>query len=108
MYSTLALGKLKAGSKFSTIEIKRNTAREEEITFEIKFCGICHTDVHVSNNELQNAKYPCVPGHEIAGIVMDLGSKVTKFKKGDRVGVGYFMDSCLNCEGLLFCLMGLG
>ena len=65
--------------------------------FEIKYCGICHTDVHVANNEFGRTEYPCVPGHELAGVVTKVGSKVRKFKPGDRVGVGCISDSCMKC-----------
>lgn len=64
---------------------------------DIKFAGICHSDIHTVRNEWKNAVYPIVPGHEIAGIVSAVGSAVTKFKVGDRVGVGCFVDSCVGC-----------
>ena len=98
MYSTVAWAKTSADSKFSEIKIKRNVAGEHDVTFELKYCGICHTDVHIANNDMMSTKYPCVPGHELAGVVTSVGSAVTKCKVGDRVGVGCVVDSCMNCE----------
>jgi alcohol dehydrogenase (NADP+) len=65
---------------------------------EILFSGICHSDVHVGQNDFGNTQFPCVPGHEILGRVREIGDKVTKFKVGDLVGVGCFVDSCRNCK----------
>ena len=50
------------------------------MTFELKYCGICHTDVHISDNDMGRTHYPCVPGHELAGVVTTVGSNVTKYK----------------------------
>ncbi len=65
--------------------------------FDLKYCGVCHTDVHFANNDLGNTTYPCVPGHELAGIVTKVGTNVTKLAVGDKVGVGCIVDSCLDC-----------
>ena len=97
MYSTVAWAKTAADSEFSKIEIQRNVAGEHDVTFEVKYCGICHTDVHIANNDMMSTKYPCVPGHELAGVVTNIGPGVTKVKVGDRVGVGCIVDSCGNC-----------
>merc|ERR1712126_361167 len=99
MYSTVAWAKTSPDSEFSKIEISRNLAGENDVTFDLKYCGICHTDVHVACNHMGNTHYPCVPGHELAGIVTKVGANVTKVKVGDRVGVGCISDSCMNCEG---------
>jgi len=101
MYTTFAWAKTSAESKFSKIEISRNVAGDKDVTFDLKYCGICHTDVHIANNEMGRVptKYPCVPGHELAGIVTKVGANVTKVKVGDSVGVGCISDSCMNCEG---------
>ena len=64
-------------SDFSKINISRNIAGENDVTFDLKYCGICHTDVNVACNDGGSAHYPCVPGNELAGVV-------TKFKVGDR------------------------
>ena len=63
----------------------------------MQYCGVCHSDLHIARNDLKGAVYPCVPGHELAGIVVAVGSKVTKFAVDDHVGVGCFVDSCLEC-----------
>ena len=98
MYSTVAWAKTSADSKFSEIKIQRNVAGEHDVTFELKYCGICHTDVHIANNDMMSTKYPCVPGHELAGVVTGVGSGVTKCKVGDRVGVGCIVDTCMACK----------
>ena len=76
--------------------INRNKVGDYDVNFSIKYCGICHTDIHFSAGDLP-AMYPMVPGHELAGIVTEVGKKVTKCKVGDRVGVGCMVDSCLQC-----------
>ncbi|KAL6954210.1 cinnamyl-alcohol dehydrogenase, partial [Sarracenia purpurea var. burkii] len=62
------------------------------------YCGICHTDLHRIKNDWGGSNYPLVPGHEIVGIVTDIGSKVKKFKVGDRVGVGCMVGACHSCD----------
>ncbi|KAJ8443582.1 hypothetical protein Cgig2_019564 [Carnegiea gigantea] len=71
---------------------------EKDVTFKVLYCGICHSDLHFIKNEWGNAKYPAVPGHEIVGEVTQVGSKVQKFKVGDKVGVGCMVGSCRSCE----------
>ena len=98
MYSTVAWGKTAANSCFRQIQIERNVAAECDVSLDVKFCGICHTDVHFANNDLGITKYPCVPGHEIAGVVTRVGPGVTRCRVGDRVGVGCIVDTCMTCE----------
>ncbi|KAL3356096.1 hypothetical protein AABB24_016987 [Solanum stoloniferum] len=62
------------------------------------YCGICHSDLHQLKNEWSNSIYPMVPGHEVVGVVTEIGSKVEKFKIGDKVGVGCLVGSCRKCE----------
>jgi uncharacterized zinc-type alcohol dehydrogenase-like protein len=76
---------------------ERRDPREHDVVIDIKFCGICHTDIHMTRGEFPNSIFPMVPGHEIAGVVSSVGSAVTKFKKGDKVGVGCMVDSCRVC-----------
>ena len=102
MYSTQAWAKDGPKSSFQKIEIKRNVCGDEDVTFAVKFCGICHSDVHVAENHLdvpggKKTNYPCVPGHELAGVVTEVGRNVTKYKVGDMVGVGCLSDSCMAC-----------
>lgn len=79
----------------------RREAREHDVVIDIKYCGICHSDIHQTRNEwgdfLEESIFPMVPGHEIAGIVAAVGKKVTKYRVGDKVGVGCFVDSCRTC-----------
>jgi alcohol dehydrogenase (NADP+) len=72
--------------------------RDYDVVIDIQFCGICHTDIHQIRNEWGGSSFPMVPGHEIIGTVSGIGSKVTRYKIGDRVGVGCFVDSCRKCE----------
>ncbi|MFE3290758.1 NAD(P)-dependent alcohol dehydrogenase [Rhodococcus sp. NPDC059234] len=69
-----------------------------DVLIEIKFSGICHSDIHTARNEWGGTRYPIVPGHEITGIVVEVGSEVTRHEVGDRVGVGCFVDSCGHCD----------
>ncbi len=72
-----------------------------DVHIAIEFCGICHSDIHQARNEWGNAVYPMVPGHEIIGIVKAVGPAVTKFKVGDRAGIGCLVDSCRQCPSCL-------
>jgi uncharacterized zinc-type alcohol dehydrogenase-like protein len=78
--------------------IPRPKVTDFTVKYELHYSGICHSDCHTGCNEWFNATYPCVTGHEHAGIVTEVGAKVTKFKVGDRVGVGCFIDACLECK----------
>lgn len=69
-----------------------------EILFDVKYAGICHSDIHTARSEWRPAVYPLVPGHEIAGIVTKVGDRVHDFAVGDKVGVGCMVGSCGNCE----------
>ncbi|MCV7300536.1 NAD(P)-dependent alcohol dehydrogenase [Mycobacterium barrassiae] len=77
--------------------ITRREVGPHDVAFDIHFAGICHSDIHTVKGEWGDVVYPLVPGHEIAGVVTEIGSEVTKFKVGDRVGVGCFVDSCREC-----------
>jgi uncharacterized zinc-type alcohol dehydrogenase-like protein len=87
----------KAGSKLAPYSFERREPGEHDVVFEVKFCGVCHTDIHLTNDEFGGSTFPMVPGHEVAGVVTEVGSAVTKFKKGDKVGVGCMVDSCRTC-----------
>lgn len=76
----------------------RRATGEEDVTFEITHCGICHSDLHQIFNEWKSSMYPMVPGHELVGIVTEVGSKVQRFKVGDHVGVGCMVGSCATCD----------
>ncbi|MEI7545728.1 MAG: NAD(P)-dependent alcohol dehydrogenase [Mycobacteriaceae bacterium] len=78
--------------------ITRRDVGPHDVRFDIHFAGICHSDIHTVRAEWGQPRYPVVPGHEIAGIVTEIGSQVSKFAVGDRVGVGCFVDSCRECK----------
>ncbi|KAK2445490.1 putative mannitol dehydrogenase [Trifolium repens] len=82
----------------SPFNFSRRETGEKDVAFKVLYCGICHSDLHMVKNEWGMSTYPLVPGHEIAGIVTEVGSKVQKFKVGDRVGVGCMVDSCRTCQ----------
>jgi len=85
-------------SPFQPWSFDRRDPREDDILIEILYCGVCHTDIHLARDEWGGAsQYPMVPGHEIVGVVRETGSGVTKWKVGDKVGVGVFVDSCRHC-----------
>ncbi|MFF8094144.1 NAD(P)-dependent alcohol dehydrogenase [Streptomyces sp. NPDC016675] len=78
--------------------IERREVREHDVLIDIKFAGICHSDIHQVQEGWGEAIFPMVPGHEIAGIVSEVGPGVTKYAVGDRVGVGCMVDSCRECD----------
>ncbi|GGY82085.1 NAD(P)-dependent alcohol dehydrogenase [Streptomyces omiyaensis] len=84
--------------------IERRAVRENDVLIDIKFAGICHSDIHQVREGWGEAIFPMVPGHEIAGVVTEVGPGVTRFAVGDRVGVGCMVDSCRTCEN---CRAGL-
>ncbi|MFJ5261228.1 NAD(P)-dependent alcohol dehydrogenase [Streptomyces sp. NPDC088387] len=84
--------------------IERRAVRENDVLIDIKFSGICHSDIHQAREGWGEAIFPMVPGHEIAGIVTEVGPGVTRFAVGDRVGVGCMVDSCRECAN---CKAGL-
>lgn len=77
---------------------ERRAVGDNDVLIEIKYSGICHSDIHTIKGHWGPQKYPQVPGHEIAGIVTTVGKKVTKFKVGDQAGVGCMVNSCMQCE----------
>ncbi|WP_194948494.1 NAD(P)-dependent alcohol dehydrogenase [Actinomyces trachealis] len=87
-----------ATTKFHRTTINLREPGPKEIYLEVKYAGICHSDIHTARGEWRPAKYPLTPGHEIAGIVTQVGAEVTKHKVGDKVGIGCMVDSCGQCE----------
>ena len=86
-----------ASKPLTPFTFERREPNADDVVISVKYCGVCHSDIHQARNEWGFSKYPMVPGHEVAGLVTAVGSKVTKFKVGDRVGVGCFVDSCTTC-----------
>jgi uncharacterized zinc-type alcohol dehydrogenase-like protein len=100
-----------AGQAFERGTVERRDVGPNDVLIDIAYAGICHSDIHQAREEWGRAIFPMVPGHEIAGIVTEVGADVTKHAVGDRVGIGCFVDSCRECENCLageeqFCLKG--
>ncbi|SFT85385.1 NAD(P)-dependent alcohol dehydrogenase [Arthrobacter sp. ov118] len=92
--------------------IERRDVGPHDVLIEIKYAGICHSDIHTVRGDWGPQSYPLVPGHEIAGIVTEIGSAVTKHAVGDRVGVGCMVNSCGECANCQkgdeqYCLKGM-
>ncbi|MEQ5834146.1 NAD(P)-dependent alcohol dehydrogenase [Marinobacter sp. NFXS9] len=99
-------------SGLAPFSFDRREPRPDDVSIEIDYCGVCHTDIHFVQNDWGVTNYPVVPGHEIIGRVTAVGSDVTGFKVGDVVGVGCMVDSCRSCSaceaGLeQYCLEGM-
>ena len=95
---------LEASKPLVPFTFTRRELRPADVAVAIEYAGICHSDIHQAREEWGPAIFPMVPGHEIAGVVSAIGSAVTKFKVGDRIGVGVFIDSCRECSS---CKAGL-
>lgn len=99
-----AYGNIAADKPIAPLMITRRMPEPHDVQIDIQFCGICHSDIHQARGEWPGTQYPCVPGHEIVGVVSALGPAVTRFKLGDTVGVGCIVDSCQSCPS---CAEGL-
>ena len=90
-----------AKAKLAPYSFERRQPGEHDVLIDIRYCGICHSDIHQTRNEwsdyMEESIFPMVPGHEIAGVVSAVGRSVTRYKVGDHVGVGCFVDSCRTC-----------
>ncbi|CAI9093226.1 OLC1v1028676C1 [Oldenlandia corymbosa var. corymbosa] len=82
----------------SPFQFSRRSPGENDVIFKVLYCGICHSDLHSIKNDWGGSNYPMVPGHEVVGVVKQVGKKVKKFKVGDKVGVGCIIGSCHSCE----------
>jgi alcohol dehydrogenase (NADP+) len=98
MPTTHAYAAFDTKSPLRPFDAPRREPLAGDVTLDILYCGICHSDLHQVRNEWQGSKYPMVPGHEIVGRVAAIGSKVTKLKPGQFAGVGCMVDSCRHCE----------
>jgi uncharacterized zinc-type alcohol dehydrogenase-like protein len=97
MRSVAAYATSGPGAPFEKTTITRRNLGPLDVSIKIAFAGICHSDIHTARNEWGEAHFPLVPGHEIAGTVDQIGTDVTKYSVGDRVGVGCMVDSCREC-----------
>ena len=112
MTSTKGFAAQSAKGDLGPYTFERRELRSDDVGFRIHFAGICHSDIHQVREEWGEAIFPMVPGHEIVGTVSSIGKGVTRFKTGDRIGVGVFIDSCRNCKNCLnglqqYCLEGM-
>ncbi|KAJ4787153.1 Cinnamyl alcohol dehydrogenase [Rhynchospora pubera] len=82
----------------SPYQFDRRAVGSDDVALEIKYCGVCYADVYSTRHQHNGTIYPLVPGHEITGVVTEVGSNVTQFKVGDHVGVGTYVNSCKDCE----------
>ena len=92
--------------------IERRRIGPKDVAIDIAFCGVCHTDLHFAKNDWGRSNYPLVPGHEIVGTVNAVGAEVKKFKLGQKVAVGCFVNSCHTCSSCAvdleqYCLKGV-
>ncbi|MHB8695350.1 MAG: NAD(P)-dependent alcohol dehydrogenase [Solirubrobacteraceae bacterium] len=92
------------GEPFRATTIERRDPGPHDVLIDIAYAGICHSDIHHARNDFGKTIYPLVPGHEIVGTVSAVGAEASKFRVGDRVGVGCMVDSCRECEA---CRAGL-
>ena len=102
--NTRAYAAMSAKTDLVPYQFDRREVGPNDVALEIAYAGICHSDIHQVHEEWGPALFPMVPGHEIAGTVTKVGSSVTKFKVGDLIGVGVFVDSCRKCDN---CKAGL-
>jgi uncharacterized zinc-type alcohol dehydrogenase-like protein len=89
------------GTPFKLIEFNPGDLRDEQVEIAVEYCGVCHSDLSVAENEWGNTTYPFVPGHEVVGRVVIAGSKVKGLKVDQRVGLGWFSESCMACPQCL-------
>jgi len=99
-FAVKAFAAQNAASAMAPFTLQRRSPRPQDVQIEILYCGVCHSDLHQVRNEWQMVMptvYPCVPGHEIVGRVVQVGRAVQKFKEGDIAAVGCMVDSCRTC-----------
>jgi uncharacterized zinc-type alcohol dehydrogenase-like protein len=98
MIPTAAYAAVSAQSLLAPYTIDRRDPGPHDVLIDILYCGVCHSDIHEVRDEWGGSLYPMVPGHEIIGTVIKTGLQVNKWKVGETVGVGYFIDSCRSCD----------
>ena len=87
-----------ATENLKPFSFNRREVGPNDVKLEISYCGVCHSDIHMANNDWGMSSYPVVPGHEIIGRVQEVGSNVSNFQKDQLVGVGCMVDSCVNID----------
>jgi alcohol dehydrogenase (NADP+) len=97
MSATRGYAALRVKEALGPFTFERRELRDHDVAIEIKYCGICHSDIHQARDEWGGAIFPMVPGHEITGVVTAAGRGASKYKVGDKVGVGVLVDSCRTC-----------
>jgi uncharacterized zinc-type alcohol dehydrogenase-like protein len=97
MMKTPAYAAQSAKAPLAPFSIERREPGPQDVLIDVLYCGVCHSDIHQVRDEWGGAIFPMVPGHEIVGRVAKVGSAVTRFKTGEAVGVGCFVDSCREC-----------
>lgn len=112
MPTAIAYAAPSATGDLAPATIERRDVGPHDVLIEIKYAGICHSDIHTVRGDWGPQQYPLVPGHEIAGIVTEVGAEVTKHAIGDRVGVGCMVNSCRECANCVkgqeqYCLNGM-
>lgn len=96
--SVKSYGTESADADLKQLNINRRVVTAKDVEIDILFCGVCHSDLHFARNDWGFSEYPVVPGHEIVGKVIQVGTGVTRYKKNDLVAVGCLVDSCRNCN----------
>ncbi|HEY6868757.1 MAG TPA: NAD(P)-dependent alcohol dehydrogenase [Novosphingobium sp.] len=98
MSQALGFAASAAGAPLAPFHFERRALRPNDVALEIRYCGVCHSDLHQARNDWHNTAYPCVPGHEIVGQVTAVGPDVTRVQPGAMVAVGCLVDSCRTCS----------
>lgn len=93
-----AYGTQEAGGKLEPFEYDPGSLNGEEVEIDVEYCGICHSDLSMLDNEWQMSEYPLVPGHEVVGKIAAVGDRVENLQVGQTVGLGWFANSCFRCE----------
>lgn len=92
---------IKQDKPLEPFEFSLNAPGAEDVDIDVQYCGICHSDLSMIENQWQMTAYPLVPGHEVVGTVRAVGQNVTHLKPGDRVGLGWFSKSCMTCDACM-------
>jgi uncharacterized zinc-type alcohol dehydrogenase-like protein len=96
-----ALAALEKGAPLQPFSFQTAPLKAFDCAIKVMACGICHSDIHMIHDDWDISRYPLVPGHEVIGEVVEVGSQVTHLKTGDRVGVGWQQGACMQCRDCL-------